>query len=119
MPSLLFAGEAALPSGGLRADPDFVTAFRANRRPDPRGRSVKDFDLQTRLFTWPCSYLICSDAFNTLPASLKQAIYRRLREVLEAADSPPPFAHLTPEIKRALRELLPATKPDLAAAWAN
>lgn len=114
---LLFVGEASLPDGGLQADPEFQAAFSSNRRADSQGRSLKDFDLRTRLFTYPCSYLIYSAAFDSLPPALKAAVYRKLREVLMAEQPAKPFAALPPTKRRAIREILLATKPDLVAAW--
>ena len=114
---LLFCGEIALPEGGVRGAGQFEEAFRRNRCPDSQGRSLKDFDLQTRLFTWRCSYLIHTEAFDSLPGVLRTSIYQRLREVLSDAAPPKAFAHLGAAERAALREILPATKPELAAAW--
>jgi hypothetical protein len=114
---LLFCDEIALPEGGIRGAGDFERAFRHNRVADPAGRSLKDFDLQTRLFAWRCSYMIYAEAFNTLPTALRTQIYRRLRDILSPAEPPQRFAHLDRTQRTALREILPATKPELAAAW--
>jgi hypothetical protein len=114
---LLFCEEAALPEGGIQGAGDFERAFRANRRPDARGRSLKDFDLRTRLFTWRCSYLIYSRAFEALPGALKSAVARRLGEVLTADEPPARFRHLPTAERLALREILKDTKPDLTAQW--
>lgn len=113
---LLFVGEAALPEGGVQGSDRFQAAFRQNRRPDPAGRSLKDFDLQTRLFTHRCSYLIYSDAFDWLPPALRAEVYRRLDAVLVAATPAKPFQHLPVEERHAIREILLATKPDFAAS---
>lgn len=109
---LLFCGEAPLPAGGLRGAGDFEVAFRANRRMDGQGRSLKDFDLTTRLFRWRCSYMIHSPAFEALPAMLKERVYRRLFEVLEAAEPPKGFAHLPAAERVAVKEILVATTLD-------
>jgi hypothetical protein len=44
---------------------------------------------------------------------MKSCIARRLHEVLTGEDQTPPFAHLTPEDRRNILEILQATKPDL------
>ena len=56
----------------------------ARRGPrDSKGRSLRDLDLKTRLFRYPCSYLIDSRAFDSLPAEVKDYVYRRLWEILD------------------------------------
>jgi len=112
---LLFSGEAALPATGIPGNPDFREAFRRNRREDAQGRSLKDFDLQTRLFRWRCSYLIYSDAFAWLPDALRHEVLTRLREGLTAAEPGRPFATLPPEERRAIHEILLATHAEYAA----
>ena len=52
---------------------------------DTKGRSLRDFDLKTRLFRYPCSYLIYSRAFDSLPGEVKDYIYERLWEILNSA----------------------------------
>ncbi len=44
----------------------------------PRGRSLRDFDLHTRIFKYPCSYLIYSEAFDAIPEPAKEYIYGRV-----------------------------------------
>lgn len=113
---LLFATEVALKDGGIQGSPRFPAAFRANRRTDAHGRSLKDLDLHTRLFTYRCSYMIYSESFDHLPASLKTRIAGLLHEGLTATNPPAPFQHLPAPERQAIREILIATKPDLAAA---
>jgi hypothetical protein len=45
----------------------------------------------------------------------RRIIGRRLGEVLSGEDDDPDFAHLTPEDRRAIAEILRATKPGLLA----
>ena len=49
---------------------------------DSKGRSFRNLDPNTRLFRYPCSYLIYSRAFASLPAEVKEYIYHRLWEIL-------------------------------------
>jgi hypothetical protein len=114
--ALLFVDEIALPEGGIRGAGDFEKAFVANRRLDPDGRSLKDFDLQTRLFRWRCSYLIYSEAFDYLPAELRWSVLRRLDEVLLSTTAMGRFAHLPADERRAIREILLSTHVDFAKA---
>lgn len=112
---LLFVGEVPLPEGGVQGSGRFEIAFRQNRRADASGRSLKDFDLRTRLFAHRCSYLIYSESFNALPSALKTEVYRRLNSILTTEAVSKPFDHLTTEERLAIREILVATKPDFTA----
>ena len=82
---MLFVDEAAL-SDRVQGTTSFAHDFSARGPRDRQGRSVRDFDLKTRLFQYPCSYLIYSRAFDALPAPVKDHVYRRLWEVLSGKD---------------------------------
>jgi hypothetical protein len=74
--------------------------------------------LQTRLFRYPCSYLIYSDAFRALPDPVRQRIYTRLVAILTGQD--PTTDLRAPAADQAtLIEILTETDPGFAAAlWA-
>jgi hypothetical protein len=101
----------------VKGDSAFAEEFAARGIRDPQGRSLRDFDLQTRIFRYPCSYLIYSDAFDSLPAPAKEYVYRRLLDVLTGHDQSPDFARLTATDRKAVLEILLATKPALREAW--
>ncbi|MDE0101518.1 MAG: hypothetical protein OXN89_03995 [Bryobacterales bacterium] len=63
---LLLAGEAVL-TQPVRGDSGFAHDFQARGVRDAEGRSLRDLDLESRLFRFPCSYLIGSEAFGRLP----------------------------------------------------
>ena len=109
--ALLFAEEIRLPDAGIQGAGDFEKAFAKNRRPDGAGRSLKDFDLRTRLFTFRCSYMIYSEAFESLPADLKNNVLRQLDGILTAKNPPTKFAHLPATERSAIRDILLATLP--------
>ncbi len=113
---LFFTEEAELKSP-VRGVSEFTGDFAAMGPRDKRGRSLRDFDLQTRIFKYPCSYLIYSPAFNELPKPVKEKIYARAFEVLSGKDASPDYKTLTPEIRRAVLEILADTKPDLPKEW--
>lgn len=113
---LLFVDEAEL-TARVEGSSEFTAEFAARGPRDPQGRSLRDFDLTTRLFKYPCSYLIYSKAFDALPAQVKERTYRRLWEVLTGRDTSPAFARRTPEERRAILEILLATKSDLPDYW--
>lgn len=113
---LLFVEEAPFASP-IRGNSGFTQEFAGQGPRDEKGRSLREFDLQTRLFKYPCSYLIYTDAFDQLPAKLKERIYARLLEILSGEDTSAAYAKLSPDIRTAIREILGATKKDLPANW--
>jgi hypothetical protein len=80
---------------------------------DKKGRSLRDFDLKTRLFRYPCSFLIYSDSFERLPAEMKAAVTGRLHKVLTGSDKDEAFSHLTADDRLAILEILTDTRPEL------
>ena len=115
---LLFTEEAPL-TAKIEGASSFAKEFAARGPCDSRGRSLRDLDLQTRLFKYPCSYLIYSEAFDNLPEPIKARLYERLWEILTGKDKSSDFEKLTPEARRALLEILRDTKPGLPASWKN
>jgi hypothetical protein len=113
---LLFSGEARL-TAKLAGTTTFAAEFQQRGPRDRQGRSLRDLDLQTRLFKYPCSYLIYSPSFAALPAEAKEFVFRRLREVLTGQDQSEKFAHLKPEDRAAVLEILLDTLPDLPDDW--
>jgi hypothetical protein len=87
----------------------FARRFAARGPRDRRGRSLRDFDLETRMFRYPLSYTIHSDAFAALPDAARSRIYRRLHDVLTGLDQSPRFAHLTRADRVAILEILRET----------
>lgn len=60
----------------------FPTTFAAAGPRDRKGRSLRDLDLQTRLFKYRCSYMIYSPAFDALLPEARAAVLARLRELI-------------------------------------
>jgi hypothetical protein len=113
---MLFVDEEEL-SSPIAGTSGFAEHFATLGPRDRRGRSLRDFDLQTRLFRYPCSYLIDSEAFDALPPQVRGYVDRRLFEVLSGEDQDPAFDHLGPEDRRAILEIISDTRPELARAW--
>jgi hypothetical protein len=113
---MLFSGETKLtaPVAGSSA---FAREFAARGPFDKKGRSLREFDLTTRLFKYPCSYLIHSRGFASLPPAAKEYVLRRLHEVLSGKDRSEPFAHLSGDDRQAILEIIRDTVPDLPAYW--
>lgn len=113
---LLFTEETPL-TAPISGSPEFAAAFQSEGVRDSKGRSLREFDLKLRLFRYPCSYLIHSDAFRALPAELKSRIYHRLWAILTGEDDSPEWGRLSRADRRAVLEILTETIPDLPAYW--
>ena len=108
---LLFVDEA--PLDRVQGTSGFAAQFSARGPRDSKGRSLRDLDLERRLMRYPCSYMIYSDAFNALPPTARDAVYRRMWQVLSGADATPKYARLSPADRQAIVEILRDTKSDL------
>ncbi len=118
---LLFEDEFRLtsPVAGVS---DFADEFSKRGPRDGKGRSLRDFDLKTRLFRYPCSFLIYSEAFDALPEPMLDAVYSRLLNVLVDQSEPhgdDPFSHLSRDDRIAIREILAETKPEFCKRLAG
>jgi hypothetical protein len=109
---LLFSGEAKL-TAPIQGTSGFAEEFSQRGPRDRQGRSLRDFDLKTRLFKYPCSYLIYSPSFAALPTEVKEYVLGRMREVLSGQDSSGKFNHLSAADRRAIAEIL----DDTMAGW--
>ena len=120
---LLFANEAPLPGGSSKqrvgASSAFAKEFAARGPRDSRGRSLRDLDLTTRIFRYPCSYLVYSDSFAALPEPAKTYVYHRLLEVLSGQDQGQDFARLTAADRQAVLEILLDTQHGLPQEWTD
>src|SRR5207253_10918505 len=97
--------------------PEFVKDFNARGPRDSKGRSLRDFDLQTRLFKYPCSYLIYSEAFDAMQPVMRDHILQRLYDILIGKDTSSDFAGLRAEDRKAILEILRETKHNLPDYW--
>ena len=109
--AMLFVDEAPL-SDPIAGTSGFSAEFVSQGPRDEQGRSLRQLDLNKRLFRYPCSYLIYSEAFDALPDLTKEYIYERLREVLGGQDRSEEFAHLSEADRQAIREILEETQAD-------
>lgn len=114
--NLLFVGEAKL-EAAIKGSSSFAADFTRRGPFDKSGRSLREFDLETRLFRFPCSYLIYSSSFDALEPPLRERIYQRLWNVLRGQDTTDEYSHLSPEARAAIMEILQQTKPDLPEYW--
>jgi hypothetical protein len=110
--ALLFIDEAPL-GGPVAGSSGFAAAFSARGPADADGRSLRQLDLRTRLMRYTCSYMIYAPAFDRLPAAAKSAVYQRLWNVLSGQESDRRYSKLSAADRRAIIEILRATKTDL------
>jgi hypothetical protein len=103
---MTFANEVPLP-GPIGGDSGFTADFAKRGPNDRKGRSLRTFDLKTRLFRYPLSYMVYTTAFDALKPEIKDKLYRRLYDALKTrgADGDDAIA------------ILAATKPDLPDYW--
>ena len=113
---MLFADEEPLkqPVAGVST---FTKSFATRGPRDAKGRSLRDFDLQKRLFRYPLSYLVYSAAFDGMPEMVRSRVYERLYDVLTGKDKSQTFAGISPEDREAVLEIVRETKPKLPDYW--
>ena len=90
--------------------------FQAQGPRDAQGRSLRELDLNTRLFRYPLSYMIYSAGFDGLPGYAKEYVYGRLRDVLSGRDRIGSYGRLSDADRATVLEILTATKPAFVAA---
>ncbi|WP_339727150.1 hypothetical protein [uncultured Gimesia sp.] len=119
---LLFLDEAEL-AGPLKGTTDYRAWFEKQGKRDSQGRSLKDFDLKTRLFRHRLSYLIYTDSFQKMPAAARLQILREIYAFLNATDvelaqawdvTPADFP-LTE--RQAIQQIVAETLADLPGFW--
>lgn len=113
---MLFCDEAPL-TARIEGTSDFAEEFAARGPLDPQGRSLREFDLERRLFRYPCSYLIHSEAFDALPDGARDYVLERLWGILTDQEPAEEFGHLSDSDRLAIREIIRETKSNLPACW--
>ena len=113
---MLFADEARLeePIQGVST---FTKTFAERGPRDHQGRSLREFDLQKRLFRYPLSYMIYSAAFDKMPDMVRERVYHRLYDVLSGKDQSPTFSRLSAEDRQSILAIVRDTKPKLPDYW--
>ena len=105
----------AAPIGGpVVGTSNFAEDFVRRGPTDSAGRSLRDFDLQDRLFRYPLSFLIYTEAFDALPDVVLDRLYHRLDEILAGTDTTGDFDYIDAPTRQAIREILVETKPAFA-----
>lgn len=94
----------------IQGNTSFTERFSNLGPHDSKGRSLRQLDLQTRLWKYPCSYLIYSDSFKALPSEMKSYVKGRFEQILNGEDQAEKYKHLSDSDRVALREILAETK---------
>jgi hypothetical protein len=115
---LLFADEAPL-SEPIQGSTEFASWFQKRGKKDLQGRSLREWDLKTRLFKYRLSFLIDTPLFDGLPDGTKQRIYGELWEILSLTNPSPPFKHIPKAQRRTILEIVSQLKHDLPPEWAK
>jgi hypothetical protein len=113
---MLFTDEAGL-GAPVQGTSDFSSEFMAAGPQDSVGRSLRALDMNRRMFRYPCSFLIYSEAFDALPPEALDYFYRRLWDILTGKDEDGAFATLTQSDRKAILSILLRTKANLPPYW--
>jgi len=111
---MFFVWEAAL-DAPVAGNTNFAKEFAAVGPHDRKGRSLRELDLNTRLFRYPLSYLVYSEQFAGLQDAARSQFFKRAKEILTAADPGRDFSHLSEADRTAIAEILTDTVPEFAA----
>lgn len=106
---MLFVDEAPL-ANRIQGTSGFTEKFSSDGPRDSHGRSLRQLDLERRLMRYPCSYMIYSEAFDALPAQARDAVYRRMWQILSGEDRAARYARLSLMDRRAVVQILQETK---------
>ncbi len=111
--AMLFVDEATL-AGLITGTSGFRSDFESRGPVDGEGRSLRHLDLSRRLFRYPMSFLVYSEAFDGLPSEAKEQVFLRVWEVLTGLDRSGEFDHLSEIDRIAILEILRETQEDFA-----
>ncbi len=111
---LLFRDESPL-KGRVKGVSDFTQRFQKDGPFDRKGRSLRELDLKTRLFRYPCNYRIYSAGFDAIPQIMKDYVWRRFDQILTGQDKSRFFKDMSEEDRKNVLEILLDTKPEFKA----
>jgi hypothetical protein len=111
--AMLF-GDAAPYIDTIRGNSGFDAWFQKQGLKDAQGHSLRDLDLQTRLFRYPLSYLVYTPSFNALPPYARDYVFGKFAAVLQGRDTSPPYAFMTAADRHDTLQILMTTLPTFA-----
>lgn len=107
----VFLADEARLTARVRGTSGFAEQFAKLGPFDRQGRSLRQFDLDRRIFRYPMSFLVYSESFTKLPPVVLEKFQRRVRQVLTSDVAE--YSFVSAAEKQALREILDDTRP----AW--
>ncbi|MCR9202647.1 MAG: hypothetical protein NXI04_28730 [Planctomycetaceae bacterium] len=87
---------------------NFRSEFEARGPKDPQGRSLRQLDTNSRLFRYPCSFLVYSEPFAQLHPEVHALVLQRIDEILTSGDEES-YDHLSAEDRQEVKAILRAT----------
>jgi hypothetical protein len=106
---LLFV-DAAPFEDRISGNADYAAWFQNQGPRDAEGHSLREFELNTRLFKYPLSYLVLSPDFDTLPPYAKDYLYQQIAARLQNDDT----LVATKEERQTALAILASIKDDFA-----
>lgn len=110
----IFFADAVPLAGQVVTSSGFSERFAARGPKDAEGRSLRDMQLNKRLFRYPLSYMVYSESFNSLPPYALEYLDGRISEVLQGRDERL-SDKLTAGEREAISQILAQTHPRYAA----
>lgn len=112
---LLLMQDAIALEEPISGNAQFRAWFEAQGPRDAQGRSLRELDLDSRLFRYPLSYIAQSRDFAMLPAFARDYVWRELAAVLQGDKAHAAVAGIPPEDLQATLEILRATQAEFVA----
>ena len=115
---MFFEDEAELPRLDYQASP-FATTFHQRGPQDSKGRSLYQLRMNRRMFRYPFSYIVYTDAFNELPQEALDYIWPEIERILDPSFRHEDYPYLSRREKSAVKEILMETHPMAVKYWKN
>jgi hypothetical protein len=107
----LFFADAVPLTGQVVTSSGYTERFAQRGPHDAEGRSLRDLQLERRLFRYPLSYMIYTESFNALPAYALDYLDTRIAAVLNGSDRSGIADKLSAEDRKAISQILVETLP--------
>lgn len=115
---MFFEDEAELPHLDFQSSL-FGKAFHERGPKDSKGRSLYQLRMNRRMFRYPFSYIVYTDAFNELPQEALDYIWPELERILDPTIRHEDYSFLSRREKTAVKEILLETHPLAVDYWKN
>lgn len=95
----------------ISGNADYIEQFMARGPVDAEGRSLREFDLRSRLMRYPLSYLVYTTDFNTLPVYVMDYVFEQIDAYLSGRIDFDGRSQYTLAERQSALEILTATHP--------